>query len=154
MAAIIQDDLKQLGMRVNVVPMEFRAYVDRITATHDYEAAVMALGPGDSDPTAELNVWLSSGSTHLWNMGEKKPATPWEAEIDKLLAQQTVTMQYAKRKQMLDRLQQIEAEQLPIICLVSPNVLSGAKSSLGNFRPAILEHYTLHNAEQLFWRKR
>jgi peptide/nickel transport system substrate-binding protein len=154
MAAIIQDDLKQIGMRVNVVPMEFRAYVDRITNTHDYEAAVMALGPGDSDPTAELNVWLSNGTTHLWNLGEKKPATAWEAEIDKLLEQQTVTMQYARRKQMIDRLQQIEVEQVPIICLVSPYVLSGAKSSLGNFRPAILEHYTLHNAEELFWRKR
>jgi peptide/nickel transport system substrate-binding protein len=154
MATIIQDDLKQLGMRVNVVPMDFRAYVDRITKTHDYEAAVMGLGPGDSDPTAELNVWLSSGSTHVWDIDEKQPATPWEAEMDKVLEEQLVTLDYTKRKALIDRLQQIEFEQMPIICLVSPYVLVGAKSSLGNFRPAILDHYTLHNVEELFWRKR
>jgi peptide/nickel transport system substrate-binding protein len=154
MATIIQEDLKQLGMKVNVVPMDFRAYVDRITKTHDYEAAVMGLGPGDSDPTAEMNVWMSSGSTHVWNPNEKTPATPWEAEMDKLLQEQLVTLDYAKRKQLMDRLQQIEYEQMPVICLVSPYVLVGAKSSLGNFRPAILDHYTLHNVDELFWRKR
>jgi peptide/nickel transport system substrate-binding protein len=153
-ATIIQDDLKQLGMRVNVVPMDFRAYVERITKTHEYEAAVMALGPGDTDPTADMNVWLSSGSTHVWDMGETKPATPWEAEMDQLLQQQLVTMNHQKRKQILDRLQQIEFEQMPVICVVSPYILVGAKVSLGNFRPAILDHYTLHNVEELFWRKR
>lgn len=153
-ATIIQDDLKQLGMRVNVIPMDFRAYVERITKTHEYEAAVMALGPGDSDPTADMNVWLSSGSTHVWDIGEKKPATPWEAEMDQLLQQQLVTMDHQKRKQIIDRLQQIEFEQMPVICVVSPYILVGAKASLGNFRPAILDHYTLHNVEELFWRKR
>jgi peptide/nickel transport system substrate-binding protein len=153
-ATIVQDDLKQLGMRVNVVPMDFRSYVDRITKTHDYEAAVMALGPGDSDPTADMNVWLSSGSTHVWDLNENKPATPWEAEMDQLLQQQLVTLDYQKRKGLMDRLQQIEFEQMPIICLVSPYILVGAKSSLGNFRPAILDHYTLHNVDELFWRKR
>jgi peptide/nickel transport system substrate-binding protein len=114
----------------------------------------MGLGPGDSDPTAELNVWLSSGSTHVWDIDEKQPATPWEAEMDKVLEEQLVTLDYTKRKALIDRLQQIEFEQMPIICLVSPYVLVGAKSSLGNFRPAILDHYTLHNVEELFWRKR
>lgn len=153
-ATIIQDDLKQLGMRVNVIPMDFRSYVERITKTHEYEAAVMALGPGDSDPTADMNVWLSSGSTHVWDMDETKPATPWEAEMDQLLQQQLVTMNHERRKQILDRLQQIEFEQMPVICVVSPYILVGAKASLGNFRPAILDHYTLHNVEELFWRKR
>jgi len=32
-----------------------------------------------------MNVWLSSGGTHLWSPGQTRPVTPWEAEIDTLM---------------------------------------------------------------------
>src|SRR5205085_5432917 len=84
MATMIQQDLKELGMRVQVVPLEFRGMLDRILQTHDYEMAVMGLGGGDVDPNSQLNVWISSGDDHLWHLNEKQPATAWEAEIDRL----------------------------------------------------------------------
>jgi peptide/nickel transport system substrate-binding protein len=149
-ATIIQDDLNQLGMTVQVVPLEFRAMVDRLTNTHNYEAAVMGLVSGDADPTSEMNVWLSSGETHLWDPRQEKPATPWEAEMDRLMQQQLVTLDYAKRKSLYDRVQEIVAEELPLICLVSPNILVGAANRVGNFRPAILVPYALWNIEQLY----
>jgi peptide/nickel transport system substrate-binding protein len=151
MATLIQADLKQLGITVQVVPMEFRAQLDRILQTHDYDAAIMALGSGDVDPTAEMNVWLSSGGTHLWHLGEKQPVTSWEADIDRLMQAQESEMDPRKRKTEYDQVQQIVASQLPIICLVSPNILVGAKVGLANFQPAILDHYTLWNADELFW---
>jgi hypothetical protein len=42
-------------------------------------------------------------------------------------------------------------QYLPLVPLVSPNVLAGAKKGLGNFRPALLDHYTLWNIEELYW---
>jgi len=149
-ATIVQDDLSQLGMTVQVVPLEFRAMVDRLLNTHNYEAAVMGLVSGDADPTSEMNVWLSSGETHLWHPRQEKPATPWEAEVDRLMQQQLVTLDYAKRKDLYDRVQEIVAENLPLICLVSPNILVGAANRVGNFRPAILVPYALWNIEQLY----
>jgi len=151
-ANMVQQDLAKLGMQVSVVPLEFRSFLQRVTQTHEYEAAVMGLLNGDVDPNPEMNVWISSGATHLWNLGEKKPATPWEAELDKLMEQQAVTLNRKARKKLYDRVQEIVAEQLPIICVASPNILVGSKKNLGNFRPAILDHYTLHNAEELFWK--
>jgi peptide/nickel transport system substrate-binding protein len=152
-ANIIQQDLAKLGMQVSVVPLEFRAYVQRITQSHEYEAAVMGLQSGDADPNPEMSIWMSSGVTHLWNLGEKQPATPWEAEIDRLMQQQMITLNYQARKKLYDRVQEIVAEQLPIICVASSNILVGSKKGLGNFRPAILDHYTLHNVEELFWNR-
>jgi peptide/nickel transport system substrate-binding protein len=149
-ATIVQDDLSQLGMTVQVVPLEFRAMVDRLTNTYNYEAALMGLVSGDADPTSEMNVWLSSGETHLWHPRQEKPATPWEAEIDRLMQEQLVTLDYAKRKSLYDRVQEIVAEDLPVICLVSPNILVGAANRVGNFRPAILVPYALWNIEQLY----
>jgi peptide/nickel transport system substrate-binding protein len=153
-ANIIQQDLAKLGMQVSVVPLEFRTFVQRVTETHEYDAAVMGLLSGDVDPNAEMNVWMSSGATHLWNLGEKQPATTWEAEIDELMERQALTLNFEERKKLYDRVQEIVAEQLPLICVASPNILVGSKIGLGNFRPAILDHYTLHNVEEFFWNRK
>ncbi len=151
-ATLIQDDLSQLGMNVHVVSLEFHTMVDRLSNSHDYEAAIMGLASGDADPTAEMNVWMSNGDTHLWHPNESKPATPWEAEIDRLMQQPLVTLDYAKRKRLYDRVQVIIAENLPVICLVSPNILVGASDRVGNFQPAILDPYTLWNIDELYVR--
>jgi peptide/nickel transport system substrate-binding protein len=150
MATIVQDDLTQLGMRVQVVPLEFHAMVDRLQNSYNYEAAVMGLVSGDADPTSEMNVWLSSGETHLWHPNQDKPATLWETEMDRLMQQQLVTLDYAKRKRLYDRVQEIVSESLPVICLVSPNILVAAANRVGNFRPGILVPYALWNIEQLY----
>jgi peptide/nickel transport system substrate-binding protein len=152
MATIIQDDLSHLGMNVHVVSLDFGAVVDRFMKTHDYEAAIMGLASGDADPTPEMNVWLSSGSTHLWHLNESHPATSWEAEIDQLMEAQLITLDYSARKKLYSRVQEIVAEELPVICLASPNILVGAKESVGNFQPAPLDPYALWNIEQLYVR--
>jgi peptide/nickel transport system substrate-binding protein len=152
MATLIQDDLSQIGMQVHVVPLEFRAVIDRVFQTFDYDAAIMGLGGGDADPNPEMNVWLSNGSSHLWHLNEKQPATAWEHELDQLMNEQMITLDYRKRKRLYDRSQQIISEQLPFIFLATPNILTSAKPEVGNFQPALLDHYTLWNADQLFLR--
>jgi len=66
---------------------------------------------------------------------------------------QMVTRGYRERKRMFDRVQAIVAENLPLVPLVSPNLLAGAKRDLANFQPALIEPYTLWNIDQLFWRE-
>ena len=153
MATLVADDLAQLGMSVHVVPLEFRAVVDRVFQSNDYEACVLGLGGGDADPNGDMNVWMSSGSTHLWNMHENKPATSWEAKLDALLNQQMVTLDYGKRKRIYDEAQAIIASNLPFIFLASPNVLVGATKQVANLRPASLEPYVLWNADELYFRQ-
>jgi peptide/nickel transport system substrate-binding protein len=152
MATLLQDDLSHLGMQVHVVPLEFRALIDRVFQSFDYDAAIMALGGGDADPNPEMNVWMSNGTSHLWNLGEKQPVTDWEREIDQLMQQQMVTLDYAKRKQLYDRVQQLISENVPFIFLATPNILAGADARVGNFHPALLDPYTLWNADELYVR--
>ncbi|MGC1104967.1 MAG: ABC transporter substrate-binding protein [Candidatus Acidiferrales bacterium] len=150
MATLIQADLTQLGMNVHVVSLEFGAMVDRLLNRFDYEAAIMGLASGDADPTSETNVWLSTGGTHLWDLTESKPATPWEAQMDQLMNQQLITLNYARRKHLYDQVQEIVAQDLPVICLASPHILIGAKDRIGNFHPAILAPYALWNIDELY----
>jgi peptide/nickel transport system substrate-binding protein len=151
MATVIQQDVKELGISVQVVPLEFRSVLDRIFQTHDYEAAVLGLGGGDVDPNSQMNVWLSSGNDHVWDIGEAHPATNWEAEIDQLMRKQLSTLKPEARKQLYDRVQEIIATNLPVISLVSPNTLVGAKDQLANFKPATLDPHTLWNSQELFF---
>ncbi len=152
MATMVQSDLSQLGMNIHLVSLDFSATVDRLLNTFDYEAAISGLADGDADPNTEMNVWLSTGGMHLWHLNEAHPATPWEAELDQLMNAQLVTLNYAKRKQMYDRVQEIVSQELPVICLVSPHILVGAKDRVGNFRPATLDPYVLWNIDWIYVR--
>jgi peptide/nickel transport system substrate-binding protein len=151
-ATLIQDDLKQVGINAHVVTLEFHSMVDRLLTTYDYEAAVMGLVSGDADPTSEMNVWMSNGDTHLWHPNQAHPATAWEAEMDRLMQEQEVTLSYAKRKRLYDRVQEIVAEDLPVICLVGPDILVGASDRVHNLEPAVMDPYTLWNIDELYVR--
>ncbi len=148
---IIQEDIGSLGIGVEVVSMELRSVIGRVTRSLDYEACILSLRGGDVDPNGQANVLLSTGQLHLWNLNQIEPATDWEAEIDRLMKQQLLELDYSLRKQHYDRVQSIIAEQLPFIFLVGPHVLVGAKQGLGNFQPTVLDHSTLWNVESLFW---
>ncbi len=150
-ATLVQDDLKAIGIAAHVVPLEVRSANDRVLNSHDYDAIVMGLVSGDADPTPDMNILMSNGQTHLWHLGEKAAATPWEAELDQLMQKQLVTLNYQQRKKIYDRVQEVLAQQLPMVYLTSPNILVGAQENLGNFHPAIIEQYTFWNAEELFW---
>ena len=152
MATMIQEDLRQIGMRVSIVPLEFRTLLNRILDTHDYEACILGLGSGDTDPNADSNVWLSNGETHIWNLHRGKPATDWEAEIDDLMRKQLTESSFDKRKAEFDRVQELLSANQPLIFLVSPHVLVGVKNKLGNFRPVVMDPADLWNVEELYWK--
>ncbi|MBZ5554591.1 MAG: ABC transporter substrate-binding protein [Acidobacteriia bacterium] len=149
-ASLIQSDLQQLGIQVKFQGVEFNALVGKLTQTFDYEAVIMELGGGDDDPGSEMNVWLSSGNLHVWHVGEDKPATTWEARIDTLMKQQMTTVARPVRKRAYDEVQKIISEQLPILPLVSRDVVVAAKKQIGNLQPAVMVPYALWNSEQLY----
>jgi peptide/nickel transport system substrate-binding protein len=152
MASMIQQDLKELGIQVQVAPLEQRTLLQRVLTSKNYEVCLFGLAFGDADPGSEMNMLVSSGPTHVWAPSQIKPGSAWEAEIDNLMRQQMATRGYAARKKLYDRVQEIEARETPIVSLLSPNVLVAARRRVGNFRPAVLDHYTLWNAEELFLR--
>lgn len=152
MAAMIQDDLKPLGIQVNITPVDFASLGESVQRTRRFEAALLSLPTADADPNPDLAVFLSNGGNHLWNPGQKTPATPWEAEIDDLMRRQQVALKHTERKKLFDRVQQVMVENQPMVYLVSPSILTGAKKNLQNFRPAMLDPYTTWNLDQLYWR--
>lgn len=151
-ATILQDDLKQLGMKVSLATLDGKAVLDRITRTKDFDVALLSLASGDADPNGEMNVWLSNGPSHFWRLGEG-PVPAWEREVDRLMKEQLSEHSAAARRKLYDRVQVLVAENLPIVPLIAPRVLVGASTKLGNFAPALLPPHALWNADELYWRE-
>jgi ABC-type transport system substrate-binding protein len=67
------------------------------------------------------------------------------------MSRQVSAVKFEERKRLYDRVQELMADNLPLIYLASPDIVVGAKVGLGNFGPALLESYALWNVEQLYW---
>jgi peptide/nickel transport system substrate-binding protein len=149
MAALIQSDLSRIGVRVNIVTLDFGSLIERIAKTGAYEACLLGFANVDEDPIEEMNVWLSSGAHHAWWPLEKSPATPWEARIDQLEMAQAAQGSRALRKKALDEMQEIVAAQQPIIYLVNPDYLYAISPAVKDVKPGISPPQLLWNVEWL-----
>lgn len=147
MGVILQQDLMKIGIRLNFRPIEFQSLIERITQSARYEACLLGLTNFDIDPNSQMNVWLSSGTQHAWNPEQVKPATAWEAEIDRLAQFQHTASGAAARKKAFDRVQQIVADEAPTIPLVHPDVLVAVSPSLRNVIPSPLPPHLYWNIE-------
>jgi peptide/nickel transport system substrate-binding protein len=152
MAALIQQDLLRVGIRLRLITLDFPSLIERITRGFDYESCLLGMVNDDLDPNAQINVWLSSGPNHPWYPEQKSPATEWEAEIDRLMLHQSHEPRAAVRKKDFDRVQQIVAEQAPVIFLVVKNTLSAYGSRVANVVPSPFFPYLLWNADQIWLR--
>lgn len=149
-AAILQDDLSVLGIQLNIVTLDFPSLLERIGRTANYEACLLGLVGEDLDPNGSANVWLSHGAQHMWNPSQPKPATPWEAEIDKQVATLANSPDFKKRKAAFDRVQQIIWDEAPVIHLVNRNALVAVSPRLANVQAAALHPHIIWNIESLY----
>jgi len=150
MAAMIQQDLSGIGIKLNVVTLDFPSLIERITRNFDYEACLLGLINNDLDPnSSQMNVWMSSGENHQWNPNQKTPATSWEAEIDQLMHEQATNLDPRKRKAAFDRVQEIAWEQEPFIYLVNRNALAAVSPNAKNVHPVVLRPQVYWNIDEI-----
>ena len=149
MVAMIQQDLSQIGIKVNLVTLDFPSLIERITRTYDYEACLLGLVNTDLDPNSQMNVWLSSAENHQWNPKQSKPATEWEAELDRLMHAQSSATTDKRRKADWNRVQQIVADQQPFIYLVNKDAMSAISPAVLGSAPSVLDPHAFWNADVL-----
>jgi peptide/nickel transport system substrate-binding protein len=134
--AVIRDELKKVGIGVDVVALDGGAVVEQITSGK-YDAIYFHPFLTDTDPASNPDFWLSSGSAHFWDLEQKTAATDWERRIDELMVRQAQTLDEAERKRLFVDVQRIFAEHQPAIYFVAPRVFAAASGRLANVSPAI-----------------
>lgn len=139
-AAIILADLTKLGMKVNYKPIDFNTLVEKLTTNFDWDCVLIAL-TGGYEPHNGANVLLSSGMLHIWDPLQKRPATKWEAEIDKLMMKGAEEYNIKKRAIYYKKVQQILHQQLPLIPLVRQEDFVAYTERLEDYRPTVFGNY-------------
>jgi len=154
-AVLVQGDLDKLGMHVILQPIEFNSLISKLSETYDFECAYSTVGSGTSlDPANAMNVYKSSGFTHEWFPEQKTPSTDWEARIDQLMDDQISTLDFNQRKKDFDEVQEIMAEQQPLVFTTLPTIYAAIRLGVGNVRPTVIGGYrTTWNAEELYYEK-
>jgi peptide/nickel transport system substrate-binding protein len=148
LGAFIQEDLARIGIDAPPSIVESSSLLARITGNFDYDACLLGITQTDPDPSAEMGLWLSRAPLHLWNPRQETPATAWEARIDELMELQMGELDPEARRVLYREMQRIVTEQLPVLDLLVPHALLGARHRVSNLRPTPFAH-VLWNGDEL-----
>ena len=145
---VLRTEAAGIGIALDIAPLEFGGMIQRMLAC-DYDAIYMRPLLSDLDPAATLDFWLSSGSAHLWNMGQRTAATEWEQRIDTLMLEQAATLDPERRREQFEVVQRIFAENLPVLYFAAPRLYAAHSARLGGVTPSVLRPFVLWNADSL-----
>ena len=154
MAILITSDLRKIGVNAIFQPVEFNTLITKIDDTYDYDCVLLGnYSDTGTDPYGSMNILKSSGYDHYWFCRQQTPVTPWEARMDQLTDAQMQTLDMAERKKDFNEVQEILAEQQPMIFTVTPMYYAAIRSDVGNVRPTPLSYYRVTwNAEELYFK--
>jgi peptide/nickel transport system substrate-binding protein len=116
-AEITQQRLKEIGIQVDIQLIEWAAFIKEFVKPRRFEVVVLGMGSG-TDPD-QFVVWHSSqrGPDQMNRTGYAN------AEVDRLLELGRSSCVQAERVQYYHRIQQILAEDLPMIFLYTADAL-------------------------------
>jgi len=144
-AAVIREELKKIGLTVDVVALDVSQVIDAFINTRQFDAVYFNATKTDLDPGTNPDFWFSAGTAHVWNLQQKTPATAWEKQIDDLMARQIASRDTAERKRLYDDVQKIFLEHLPIVYFVAPRIYIAHSARVLNLAPS-------ESRPQLLWR--
>lgn len=147
-ATVVREDLRQIGVAVDIVPLEPNSIFQRIVGG-DFEAAFVQFTGTNGDPAGAKDFWLSNGGFHLWHIGQPTPATEWERQVDDLITRQSATLDMAERQRLFNEVQRLFAEHLPILYFAAPRVYVAASARLINLYPSLTRPEIIWSADTL-----
>jgi peptide/nickel transport system substrate-binding protein len=140
MCDFIRKDLEGVGIKVNVLPLEFNALIDKLDNSYDWEAIVMGW-TGSNEPNDGANFWKSSARYHMWWPEQKQPATEWEKRIDEIFYQGVQEFDPVKRKALYREWIDIVAKEQPVIYLTTNERVAALRDKFGNVMPSPWPEY-------------
>jgi peptide/nickel transport system substrate-binding protein len=155
LANFIKDDLAKVGIKVTLNPADFNTLITNFREDFQYESALLGLQSGvPPDPGMGMNVWLSSGLTHYWNIKQPRPETEAEAKIDALMARNTATTDMAERLATWQEVEKIINEETFIVWLPTLKAKIPIRNKFGNLEPTVIPHRIIWNIERIYVKPR
>ncbi|ONK21807.1 ABC transporter substrate-binding protein [Bacillus sp. VT-16-64] len=126
---IIQNNLGQVGIKVNIVREEWAPYLEK-TAKGDQELYLMGWSGTNGDPN-----YFFDSLMHSKAIGGENRNFYENKEVDKLLDQARLSIEQDERAKLYKEAQVLLSEDAPTALLVHSKPLVAAKSTVKNFIP-------------------
>ena len=170
MALIVTENLRAIGMDVTYRTLDFNNLVQKLDGTGEWESMILGLGGGNLEPHGGKNVWDPSGRLHMWNRKLSKDQyskkereqsydayvqswedhlPDWEWRILELFNQGVQELVEEKRKVYYYEWQDIVAEELPLIYLVTPKNYMAVRNKFIGLKPSNFAG-VFHNFDELY----
>jgi peptide/nickel transport system substrate-binding protein len=152
----IRVDLAKIGIQVDFNPIAFNTLISKLNDSRDWDCIMIGF-TGGGDPYSGSNLWLSTGSSHMFNLGPQEGQAPiqdwvvsdWEQQIDQKLKVAAQELDEAKRRQLYGEFQQIVQEQLPVIHLVQEIAIMAVRDRVRGVKYNGLPSWGLWNIQEL-----
>jgi len=130
LAEIIQHRLRDIGIVADIQGIEWAAFIKEFIQKRRFEAIILGWGIGE-DPD-QYEIWHSSktGPDELNHISYANP------EVDYLLEMGRASCRQAERKKYYDRLQEVLAEDQPVIFLYFRDALPVVASRVRGIEPS------------------
>jgi peptide/nickel transport system substrate-binding protein len=145
---VLREQAAKIGVALDIAPLEYSTLIERLLSCN-YDAIYFRPAFTQVDPAGNLDFWLSSGSTHFWNMSQKMPATEWEQRIDTLMLEQAATLDLQRRHDLFNDVQRILAENVPVLYFVAPRLYYAHSRRLTGVVPSVMRPPVLWNVDSL-----
>ena len=129
-AAIIQQQLAAVGIRMEIRTLEWAAFINEFVKKRKFDALILGWGTGPEPD--QFDIWSSTktGPDELNHVGFRN------AEVDRLLEEGRRTFDMEKRKKAYFRFQEILAEEQPYVFLYAPEALPVFHKRFRGIEPA------------------
>ena len=153
MGNLVRDNLKKVGIDVNLQPIDLNQVQARVTGTRDFDSVIGTWqAPVPPDPVGSKNIMMPSGYSYVAFPEQKVPSTEWERKLTDLLNLSSKTFDLTTRQKYYWEAMNVWSENLPEIDLIAPNYFVAAKNNIGNFKPSTLANFTYWNIDQLYFK--
>ncbi|WP_237037447.1 peptide-binding protein [Mediannikoviicoccus vaginalis] len=143
---ILQNFLKEAGVKINLEPMEFKAVMDKVVGNHDFDLYLMG-NTLDADPDPTPN-WRSTQASdepgvYGWNIAAFR-----NEEADKLMDLNRQQTNLDERAATLKEFGKLLNKELPWIPLYASDIVKAYNHGLKNYEPnTFVDFYNVQNWE-------
>lgn len=145
-AMVIQENLKAVGIQIEIDSMEFSAMMDKVVANHDFDLYMMGNTLSlDPDPRP---MWHSEAISHEAGVVGYNIVAYENKETDKLIESGNATLDKESRKEIYTEFAKILNRDVPEVYLFCQDIERVYNSNLTGYAPSTFnEFYNVNNWE-------
>ena len=143
-AVVIQENLKEIGVKIEIDSMEYSSVMDQVVANHEFDLYMMGNTLSlDPDPRP---MWHSDAISNEKGVVGYNIVAYYNEETDKLIEKGNATLDQSERKEIYNEFGKILNEDVPEAYLFCQDIERVYNSKLEGYKPSTFnEFYNVHN---------